>query len=632
MDIGCAILIIGCAALVAAFLLLVIGLVYSELMNSHIPPGVENTGKLHTVHSLFVGTAIVGRILHRLGFCHQVTFIRWFVSCFLTHTKPPPPDLRIKDLLFSGVLVRIYEPTTASDGARRGLVYFHGGGWVLGSIDTVDEVCRYIALKSNTTVVSVGYRLAPEHKYPSQLDDCEAATRHFLTVAMEDFGVDPGRVAVGGDSTGANLAAALCQRLAKQDNGHLVLPCAQVLVYPVLQMADFNLPSYQQNHAVPILFRARMAFYFLQYLNEDPSLGQDLLDGYHVPNELKPRYRSWLSPSNLPPECLSRGYSEPPKAAYDGGLYHTVKDGLEHEVSPLLAEDDVIDKAPPTFILTCEYDVVRDDGILFRKRLLDLNKEVTWKHMANGFHGMVNFYNQNWLGFPAATQEPGECTGSIYSGGTPCSDGPGFLSLFVRMYHTTTPQDKWSQPGWKIERKYTNKVLLGNWAEERLQFNQERHLPTAQSSTSRADYRPHWDVKSHSFERESGLLRAEGLPAKLLFAQQGSPCSDGLVTHYEESYGRKGTNALPTLQPCHQNNSTWPLQRPNTAFPIYSGSQQLQKAHVDRLESHVPSQTVYRSTYQQHPVSALCQGRLPGPHTGPLATSTGSTTSTRTWT
>uniref|UniRef100_A0A3B4A0D1 Uncharacterized protein n=1 Tax=Periophthalmus magnuspinnatus TaxID=409849 RepID=A0A3B4A0D1_9GOBI len=89
---------------------------------------------------------------------------------------------------------------------------------------------------------------------------------------------------------------------------------------------------------------------------------------------------------------------------------------------------------------------------------------------------------------------------------------------------TRAAQDKWSQPGWRIEKKYTNKVLLGNWAEERQQ----------------------------------------GLPAKLLFAQQGSPSSHGLVTHYEESYGRKCTNALPTLQPCHQKSSTWPLQRPNT--------------------------------------------------------------------
>ncbi|XP_047439573.1 arylacetamide deacetylase-like 4 [Mugil cephalus] len=402
MDIGSAILIIGFAALVAAFLLLVIGLVYSELMNSDIPRGVANSGKLHMVHGLFVGMAIVGRILYRLGICHQVSFIRWFVACFLTRVKQVPTGLRVKDMKFSEVPVRLYEPTTECSGLRRGLVYFHGGGWVMGSIDSVDEVCRHIAKESNTTVISVGYRLAPEHRYPAQLDDCETATCHFLSVAETEFSVDSRRVAVGGDSTGANLAAALCQRLARREDRHLPSPCAQLLVYPALQMADFNLPSYQQNHAVPILFRGRMAFYFLQYLNGDMSLCQEVLDGIHVPTELRPRFKDWLSPSNLPPECFERGFSEPPAPDYDGAVYHEVKAGLEAEVSPLLADDDVIRKTPPTFILTCEYDVLRDDGILYRKRLLDLGKDVTWEHVIDGFHGMISFFNQGWLSFPSA--------------------------------------------------------------------------------------------------------------------------------------------------------------------------------------------------------------------------------------
>uniref|UniRef100_A0A8D3B790 Arylacetamide deacetylase-like 4 n=2 Tax=Scophthalmus maximus TaxID=52904 RepID=A0A8D3B790_SCOMX len=402
MDIGSAILIIGLAALAAAFLLLVIGLVYSELMNSDVPRGVANSSKLHMVHGLFVGIAIVGRILHRLGICHQVSFIRWFVACFLTRLNPVPVGLRVKELTFSEVPVRVYEPTGVCEGLRRGLVYFHGGGWVLGSIDSVDEVCRHIAIKSDSTVVSVGYRLAPEHRYPAQLDDCEAATCHFLSVAEADFSVDPRRVAVGGDSTGANLAAALCQRLARREDGHLPSPCAQILVYPALQMADFNLPSYQQNQAVPILFRGRMVFYFLQYLSADTSACQDVLEGNHVPTELRPRYESWLSASHLPPECLARGISERPTPQYDAELYHVVRAGLEPEVSPLLADDDVIRKTPPTFLLTCEFDVLRDDGILYRKRLLDLKRDVAWQHVRDGFHGMMNFFNRGWLTFPSA--------------------------------------------------------------------------------------------------------------------------------------------------------------------------------------------------------------------------------------
>lgn len=169
-------------------------------------------------------------------------------------------------------------------------------------------------------------------------------------------------------------------------------------------MADFNLPSYQQNHAVPILFRGRMAFYFLQYLNGDVSLCQEVLEGNHVPAELRPRYELWLSPSNLSPECLTRGFYKHPSPEYDGEVYHAIKDGLEHEVSPLLADDALIQKTPRTFILTCEYDVLRDDGILYRKRLLDLGKDVTWQHVLDGFHGMINFFNQGWLTFPSAVQ------------------------------------------------------------------------------------------------------------------------------------------------------------------------------------------------------------------------------------
>ncbi|XP_010879956.1 arylacetamide deacetylase-like 4 [Esox lucius] len=406
MDISTAILIIGFAAVIAAFLLLVVGLVYSELMYSDIPQGVANRRKLHIVHGLFVGIAIVGRILDRLGLCHQVRFTRWFRRWFLVHIRPVPAGLRLKNLNFAGVPVRVYEPMTGSLGLTRGLVYIHGGGWVLGSLDSVDEFCRHVAKESETTVVSVGYRLAPEHRYPIQLDDCDAATCHFLSVAEAEFGVDPSRVAVGGDSVGANLAAALCQRLAKRKDGHLLSPCAQVLIYPALQMADFNLPSYQQNQAVPILFRGRVAFYFLQYLNGDTSVCQDVLEGNHIPAEMRLAFKKWLSVEHLPPECSLRSYSQLVHSAldYNGEVYHVIKDGLNPEVSPLLAEDAVVCLTPPAFILTCEYDVLRDDGILYRKRLLDLGVEVTWHHVPDGFHGLLDFFKKGWLTFPIATQ------------------------------------------------------------------------------------------------------------------------------------------------------------------------------------------------------------------------------------
>ncbi|XP_027023554.2 arylacetamide deacetylase-like 4 [Tachysurus fulvidraco] len=402
MDIGTAILMICFAALVAAFFLLVIRVFFSEVMNAEIPLGVASRGKLQVMHCSMVGIEVTGRILERLGLCNQVHFTRWWTGCMLGRKRPSPADLRIKDSTFAGVPVRIYEPTAVSEHKRRGLVYFHGGGWVLGSIDMYDEVCRHIASKSDTVVVSVGYRLAPEHRFPAALDDCELATRHFLSVAA-DFNVDPLRVALGGDSAGGNLAAALSQRLATNPDGHLPSPCGLVLIYPALQMADFNLPSYQQNHAVPVLLRARTAFYYLQYLNGDMSVCQDVLEGRHVPAELKLHYSKWLDPSNLPPEFRG-GTQKQVVTAHDGEVYHIVKGGLEPGISPLLAEDKVLRLTPPTFILTCQYDVLRDDGILYRKRLQDLGIKVTWYNVPDGFHGIMNFFRKGWMSIPAGVK------------------------------------------------------------------------------------------------------------------------------------------------------------------------------------------------------------------------------------
>ncbi|XP_039652475.1 uncharacterized protein C1orf158 homolog [Perca fluviatilis] len=178
------------------------------------------------------------------------------------------------------------------------------------------------------------------------------------------------------------------------------------------------------------------------------------------------------------------------------------------------------------------------------------------------------------------------------------------------MHQTGTVQDKWAQTGWRIEQKYANKVLVGNWAEERLQFTRE---PQTANSTNRVDYRPHWDFKPDVFERRSALLRAEGLPSKLLFAHCGPPSSNYLVTHSEERYQCKHTNALPTLLPGHPDSLTWQLERsdrPVSALPTNSGPLRSTKHRLEKQQSHLPSLTVYRSAYQKHPLSAFCQSRF----------------------
>jgi acetyl esterase len=158
--------------------------------------------------------------------------------------------------LAGGLRVRVYRPE--ADGPLPALVYFHGGGWVVGSLDSHDPVCRRVASRTPAVVVSVDYRLAPEHAFPAAVDDAWAATEWVAGTAAE-LGAD--RIAVGGDSAGGNLAAVVALR-ARDRGLRLAL---QVLVYPVID-ADLDSPGYLGHGEGLNLTRAKMAWYWQQYL------------------------------------------------------------------------------------------------------------------------------------------------------------------------------------------------------------------------------------------------------------------------------------------------------------------------------------------------------------------------------
>ncbi|XP_037235960.1 arylacetamide deacetylase-like 3 [Falco rusticolus] len=247
-----------------------------------------------------------------------------------------------------------------------------------------------VLMASPQSVMCTGYRLAPEHKYPAAYEDCLSATIHFMK-NIEHYDVDPGNVIVCGDSAGGNLAAAVSQTLA----GRSDLPKlrAQILIYPGLQALDFNLPSYQQNRGVPLLFRERAAFYVLQYLNGNASNLDEVLEGSHIPIDIKLNYRKWVSPDNIPEKFKVRGYKPHVLLDCTTEIYETVKRFCEPNLCPLLAEDAIIHQLPESFILTCEYDVLRDDGLLYKKRLEDNGVRVTWYHLEDGFHGIISLYD-----------------------------------------------------------------------------------------------------------------------------------------------------------------------------------------------------------------------------------------------
>ncbi|NUU36773.1 alpha/beta hydrolase [Pseudomonas sp. C2B4] len=175
-------------------------------------------------------------------------------------TSPRPAELYVVDFELAGVPVRSYQPPVAlaTDGAPC-IVYLHGGGWVVGDLDSHDFICAELASTLGVLVIAVDYRLAPEHPFPAAFDDCLAVWRALRT---GPFRLDPKRTLVAGDSAGGNLAAALC--LALRDAGEPV-PCAQVLIYPGLG-GDRHLASRSECVDAPLLGSSDVDCYQALYL------------------------------------------------------------------------------------------------------------------------------------------------------------------------------------------------------------------------------------------------------------------------------------------------------------------------------------------------------------------------------
>jgi len=157
-----------------------------------------------------------------------------YASMTATFAQPTSEMARVEDLSVpaSGsdpaVPIRIYHPMGVANPAPA-VVFFHGGGWVIGDLESHDAICRTLAVRADAIVVSVDYRLAPEHPFPAAPVDCERATR-FITDNAADFGIDPSRLALAGDSAGGNLAAVTARRLRDAGDGPAI--ALQVLTYP----------------------------------------------------------------------------------------------------------------------------------------------------------------------------------------------------------------------------------------------------------------------------------------------------------------------------------------------------------------------------------------------------------------
>ncbi|GGG17756.1 acetylhydrolase [Caldovatus sediminis] len=250
-----------------------------------------------------------------------------------TVLQPEPQEvLEVRDLTCAGpggeIRMRAYRGFGAPDVAPC-LVFYHGGGWLMGDLDTHDGPCRAIANAAQCRVVSVDYRLAPEHKFPAAFDDAATALR-FVAMEAQRLGVDRARIAVGGDSAGGNLAAAV-SLAAREDAGRTPMPVFQVLIYPAVDLAMTS-PSYRRvTEGVP-LTASGMRWFRDHYLAE-PGQAFD-----------------WRA--------------SPLRAASLAGL-------------------------PPALVVTAGIDPLCDEGIAYARRLDEDGVRVTHLHLADQIHGAM---------------------------------------------------------------------------------------------------------------------------------------------------------------------------------------------------------------------------------------------------
>lgn len=239
-----------------------------------------------------------------------------------------PPGLRVRDIRPEGLVeLRLYRPEGAPPAKGWPTVfYIHGGGWVLGSARSHDMICIPLAAELGALVVAISYRLAPEHPYPAALNDCLDTWRRIHQDGLGEP-VDKSRIAVAGDSGGANLAAALC--LALRGSGE-ALPLSQALVYPAL--GNLDTPSRTTCADAPLMTSAAVDDYLAAYLS---------------------RPADWRDPLAL----------------------------------PLLAAD--LGGLPPAFIAVAQFDPLRDDGALYRDRLREAGVAVDYFPGAGLVHGCL---------------------------------------------------------------------------------------------------------------------------------------------------------------------------------------------------------------------------------------------------
>uniref|UniRef100_A0A6J0SUZ6 Arylacetamide deacetylase isoform X2 n=1 Tax=Pogona vitticeps TaxID=103695 RepID=A0A6J0SUZ6_9SAUR len=361
------------------------------MSESPIPENIEDPWTLMFLSAVFRTVGHVADIAEKLGLAHHMDVL--MVITNVESTAPVSDEkTTVTDTAFNGVSVRLYIPKGRPESLKRAVIFVHGGGWCVGgsAMKSYDNLSRLTSEKLNAVVVSVEYRLAPKYHFPVQFEDVYTATKYFLqSNVLDQYKVDPSRVCIAGDSAGGNLAAAVTQQLLHDPDIDVQLKI-QALLYPALQTLDLDLPSYRDNKDMPILPKSLMLRFLSEYFTTDLSLMEAMETNQHIPPEASNllKFVNW---SNWLPERFKKGHIYTIPKHENSKIGQKYPGLLDPRAAPLLVDDVKLHRLPLTYVLTCQYDVLRDDGIMYVSRLREAGVPVIHEHVEDAVHGILLF-------------------------------------------------------------------------------------------------------------------------------------------------------------------------------------------------------------------------------------------------
>ncbi|EHB15219.1 Arylacetamide deacetylase-like 2 [Heterocephalus glaber] len=354
-----------------------------------IPDNIEESWKVMALDAIAKTFTFMGICFENIGIMRYEEFIS--IIFMMDYTKPLPDEyITVIDTAFLDIPVRLYLPRRKSETLRRAIIYMHGGAFCFGSCKQTafDFLNRWTANKLDAVVVGVDYRLAPQHHFPAQFEDGITAVKFFLQdKILSKYGVDPSRICISGDSSGGALAAAVTQQVQNDPEiKHKIK--IQALLYPGLQMIDTYLPAHRENEHGIVLTRDITIKLVSLYFTKDEALPEAMRKNQHMPVESRHLFK-FVNWSTLLPEKFRKDhvYTEPilGRSAYSFPAL------MDYRASPLLANDSQLQNLPLTYILTCQYDILRDDGLMYVSRLRNVGIQVAHEHIEDGIHGALSY-------------------------------------------------------------------------------------------------------------------------------------------------------------------------------------------------------------------------------------------------